>query len=419
MTAALTKTASGDAPKLLLPVQSIVQPKLISILDEINELNFERAEIAWSMVVALISQQHLLMVGPGGTAKSKIVRDLLSHIVGANYFETALDETSTPDQILGPPDIKTMVEEGKTRRVPDGMLPTAHIAFIDEFFNGNGPVLHSIMPILNERLFHNNGKPCITPLMSAFAGTNKLNADQDQAALWDRIHIRHQVGYVKDRDNLNDLLRAAMARQVSTYTPAEPTVVNIDELRQGRDEAMQLKISDITMDTYLDLIETLGHQGVEVSTRRQVEGLKAIVANAWLQGHSEVLVGDLGIIQHMFWTNQDDISKVKGAVLTACNPGEKKALELLDDLSQLVEEYKKAGELDQMKRNNIGVDLFKKTGKIMDAASPLREKAEAAGASTIRIDELIKQTQHLKIKIGTEVFNLTEEQILDIKNGRR
>jgi MoxR-like ATPase len=414
MTATLTKDPSN------LPVQTEVQPRLLRVLEEINELNFERAEIAWSMVVALISQQHLLMVGPGGTAKSKIVKDFVRRVTGINYFETAFDETSTPDQVLGPPDIKTMVEEGKTRRVPDGMLPTAHIAFLDEFFNGNGPVLHSIMPILNERIFHNNGKPVLTPLMSVFAGTNKLNADQDQAALWDRIHIRHQVGYVKDRDNLTDLLRAAMERQVSTYQPAaDPTTVSVDELRQAHDEAMQLRVSDVAMDTYLDLIETLAHQGVEVSTRRQVEGLKAVVANAWLQGHSEVLVGDLGIIQHMFWTSQDDIGKVKSAVLTACNPGEKRALELLDDLQDLVEEYKKAGELDQMKRNNIGVDLFKKTGKIMDAATPLRDKATEAGASTIRIDELIKQTTALKIKIGTEVFNLSEDQILQIKDGRR
>lgn len=412
MTASLSKDTA-------LPVQASVQPRLLNILEEMNEENKERAEIAHSMVVALISQQHLLMVGPGGTGKSKLVRDLVRRVTGANYFETALDETSTPDQVLGPPDIKTMVEEGKTRRVPDGMLPTAHLAFIDEFFNGNGPVLHSVMPILNERIFHNNGKPVLTSLMSMFAGTNKLNADQDQAALWDRIHIRHQVNFVKDRDNLTDLLREAMERQVSSYVPAEPTTVSVDDLRKARDEAMQLPVSDIAMSTYLDLVETLEHQGVIVGTRRQVEGLKAVVANAWLAGHSEVKVGDLGIIQHMFWTSQDDVAKVKAAVLTACNPGEKKALELLDDLQQLVEEYKKAGELDSMKRNNIGVDLFKKTGKIMDAASPLRANAEAAGASTIRIDELIKQTQALKIKIGTEVFSLTEDQILDIKNGRR
>lgn len=410
MTASLTKP---------ITVQSTVQPKLIRIGEELNVENFERPEIVHSMLVALVAQLHLLMVGSGGTGKSKLVRDLVKRIVGALYFETAVDETSTPDQILGPPDIKAMVEDGKTRRVPDGMLPEAHIAFIDEVFNGNGPVLHALMPILNERFFHNNGLPTTTPLLMALAGTNKLNADADLAAFFDRWHIRHQVESVKDRDNMINLLGAAMLRQVSTYDPPTVTQVSIEELKAAHDEAMALPVPMITMHSFVDLVETLTRQGVIVSTRRQVEGLKAVVANAWLAGHSEVKIGDLAILQHMFWTSQDQINVVKGVILTACNPGEKRALELLDELDALVADYKKASELDPLKFNNVGIDLFKKTGKIMDQATPLRSKAEESGASTIRIDELIKSTQQLKIKIGTEAFNLSPEQIDQIPDARR
>jgi hypothetical protein len=49
-------------------------------------------------------------------------------------------------------------------------------------------------------------------------GTNKLNADVDQAALWDRVHHRHQIGFVSDRDNLNALLNEAVLRSVSART---------------------------------------------------------------------------------------------------------------------------------------------------------------------------------------------------------
>jgi MoxR-like ATPase len=413
VTATLSKTALADDDGV-----STVE-KLQRIGQEINHKNFERADIVQSMLTALISQQHVLMVGPGGTAKSQIVRDLAKRILDGKYFETALDETSTPDQVLGPPDIKAMVEDGKTRRVPTGMLPEAHIAFIDEVFNGNGPVLHSLMPILNERIFHNNGQPSSTNLLMALAGTNKLNADADMAALWDRWHIRHQVNFVKDRDNRDSLLRAAMLRAVSTYKEPEFTTVTVDELKTAHDEAMQLPIPDITMSTFLDLIEVLEKQGVIVSTRRQVEGLKAVVATAWLAGHTEVKVGDLSVLQHMFWTSQDQIGTVRAAILTACNPGEKKALEYLEELDTYIAEYKKASELDTIKRNSVGVDLFKKTGKLLEVANPLRDNAVKAGASTIRIDELIAQTTALKVKIGTEVFNLDEEAVLAIKDGRR
>jgi MoxR-like ATPase len=413
----VTATLKKAAPADVTSVSTVV--KLQRIAEEINGKNFERAEIVQSMLTALISYQHLLMVGPGGTGKSQIVRDLVKRIVDAVYFETALDESSTKDEVLGAPDIRALAEDGRTRRVPTGMLPEAHVAFIDEVFNGNGPVLHGLMPILNERIWHNDGESLPTPLLSALAGTNKLNADADQAAFWDRWHIRHQVGYVKDRDNRIALIRDAMERAVSTYVEPEITTVTLDDLHEAHDAAMQLPVSEIVENTLQDLLEVLEKQGVVVSTRRMNEGMKAVKATAYLAGHDEVKVGDLSVLQHMFWSKQDDITVVRAAILTACNPGEKKALEYLEELDGYIQEYKKACDLDTIKRNSVGVDLFKKTGKLLEVAQPLRVNAEKSGASTIRIDELINQATALKVKIGGEVFNLDQEAVLAIKDTRR
>lgn len=48
-----------------------------------------------------------------GTPKSQVVRSMLGDDTPA--FDTALDETTTPDSLFGPPDIRAMVE----RDVPD------------------------------------------------------------------------------------------------------------------------------------------------------------------------------------------------------------------------------------------------------------------------------------------------------------
>lgn len=414
MTAVLDneQTAQIDNKKVAANIRQIIA--------EMNETHFERGEITTAIWTAAISQQHLLMVGPGGTGKSFVCRDFAGRVTGASYFEIALDETSSPDQILGPPDIKTMIDEGKTRRNPQGMLPEAHFAFLDEFFNANGPALHSIMPILNERIFHNNGKPVMTPLRSAVMGTNKLNSDQDQAALWDRVHLRHQVGYVTDRDNLQNLLDQAMQRAVSTWVPTStPTTVKLSELDAAHDAAMNLPISELASDTFLDLHEELGRSGVIISTRRLVEGRKAVLASAFLAGHDEVLVGDLSILRHIFWNRQEEINTVKNIILTACNPGEKAALEQLEQLDKLKVEYQAASQLDDIKRNTAAIDIFKKTQDLASRAKPLLEMAQTTGAGTQRIQDLIDGALALRVKIGVDCFDMDPAEAATAQLGRR
>jgi MoxR-like ATPase len=424
--AATTKTdkqATSDAPKVAVKPATVdlqaTQQKIQAIISEQQATHYERTELVTAFWHAIIANQHLLMVGPGGTGKSFLTRDTAKRVTGAAYFEVAMDETTTPDQILGPPDIKSMVEDGKTRRVPDGMMPTAHIAFLDEFFNANGPALHSTMPLLNERIFHNNGKPVPIPLRTAFMGTNKLNSDVDQAALWDRVHHRHVVGYVSDRDHLHSLIDEAMLRQVSTYEDPSFTTVTLNEIDAAHDAAMSLPVSDIAFTTFLDIKEELERNGVVVSTRRLVEAMKGVLAMAWTAGHDEVKVGDLGILRHMLWTTQDQMSVVKTVVLNACNPGEKKALDLLDELDKFKVEYQQASELDEIKRNTAAIDIFKKAQRLIDEAQPLLDTATAAGASTQRISDLIDSAGTLREKIGVECFNMDAAQIANLPTNRR
>lgn len=61
-----------------------------------------------------------------------------------------------------------------------------------------------------------------------------------------------------------------------------------------------------------------------------------------------------------------------------------------------------------MVRNNIGVDVFKLANRLTDVGQGNHSNDPVRAAATA-----------LKVRVGTEVFNLTPEQVLDIKNGRR
>lgn len=420
---------AGTTPAPTGPViDQTIHAAINQIIDEQNLVIKERAEVIRGSWIANIGQEHLLMLGPGGTGKSFLVRDTVSHIDGSQYFEVAVDETTDPSQVFGPPDIKAMVEDGKTRRVPTGMLPEATHAFIDEFFNANGPLLHSIMPALNERVFHNNGQPSAIPLRSLFAGTNKLNADADQAALWDRIHLRYVVGYIGDRKSQADMVGDAITRMAqsgrgtnTSLTGVTKTLVTLDQLDQAHREALALDVPDPVLDLFFDIRDELQHgtAKIQISDRRAVEGMAAVMANAWLNNHTTVTVGDLDVLANMWWAVQDQMATARSVILAATNPGEKAALDLLDGLDDLKKEVKQANDsdLDASRKKRVGVESVKNADKLLNEAKTHLAKAQAAGTSTTRLTEVIKKTEAFKVEVGMSIFNLDPAQMQNLANA--
>lgn len=390
-------------------IDTAIQQKAIDAMAEMNDMHKERFTVVRSLWVGLVSRLHVLLIGPGGTGKSLICRDLTGRIEKANFFEVALDETTDPSQVFGPPDIKAMVEDGKTRRIPTGMLPEADIAYFDEYFNANTPMLHALRPILNERFFHNNGHPTKTPLKMAVMGTNKISADVDHAPDWDRVHIREEVKYVADRQNRADLVIDSIMRRTRGYVEPVKTTLTLDELDTAYDEAMGLDVPEATQDTFFDIQEELaGEHGIEVSTRRVVEGMAAAMANAWLNGHTEVKVGDLDVLAGMWWLTLDQRSTAKQVVLAATNPGEKEALERLDDLEAQRQELKQIGDLDAVKQNAAGLQIYKNVKRILSETEPLFAQAQAAGTSTARIKEVMDGCHKVMGTIQHDIFGIDD-----------
>src|SRR5437870_5855294 len=162
---------------------------LRTIRDELQQVFLERTELIDGALVALVAAQHVLVIGPPGTAKSMLADEICRRIEGANYFQWLLTRFTTPEEIFGAVSLKAL-EQDDYRRVTAHKLPESHIAFLDEIFKANSSILNAILTLINERLFHNGKEVVPVRLLTLFGASNELPEEEELTALYDRFLVR-------------------------------------------------------------------------------------------------------------------------------------------------------------------------------------------------------------------------------------
>src|SRR5215510_16190845 len=124
------------------------------IREELSGLFLERGELIDAALTALLAGQHVLVIGPPGTAKSMLADEVCRRLDGARYFQWLLTRFTTPEELFGAVSLKAL-ENDDYRRLTTHKLPEAHIAFLDEVFKASSSILNTILTLMNERRFHN------------------------------------------------------------------------------------------------------------------------------------------------------------------------------------------------------------------------------------------------------------------------
>ena len=232
-------------------------------------------EIIEMLVICAIAQEHMLIIGPPGTAKSEIIKrfSLLCSPQegGANgnipYFEYLLTRFTEPNEIFGPVDIRTFQEGGGHRRVTDGMLPRAEIAFLDEVFKANSAILNALLNLLNERIFYNGSQPEEVPLLCAIAAANEVPDDPTLAALFDRFLVRVWTDNVEEA-RFGDLVHKGWelvkSRIQSGYGVKEENVTDTKVLRKLYGALNEVDVSSVALE-YREVVRRIRAEGIEAT----------------------------------------------------------------------------------------------------------------------------------------------------------
>jgi MoxR-like ATPase len=376
--------------------------RLLEVEKTLNSLVIGHEEFIKALMLATISGEHIVVIGPPGTAKSYAVK-LFAKLVNANFYQYLLTKFTSFDEIFGTVDI-TSLTKGEFRRNWSRIV-SSEFVFLDEIFKANSAILNALLSLLQERIVYDpmSGTPIETKLHTAVGASNETPEDPELQALYDRFAIRIFISYLED-DKL--LLNAIQARWLNANN-VEP-IANMNDIRilhQFAVSLMTAKIKDLGHEVYklyhiniVPLVKSLRAKGVIVSDRTIIEKMpKLYCAYLALYGITldNVMSATYELVQYLA-RNREELQSIKKAIEETLG----EVAELAKKLEK-AKEYLKARNLSSAKealKEILGYDISK-----LERTPWLKPRVEAIFATARQYLEYIQQVEEMLEKMSKSI----------------
>ncbi|RMI32521.1 AAA family ATPase [Streptomyces triticirhizae] len=406
----MTTSGQGPADAEGAPEATETAGRLRAVCEELSDRFYERDDVVRTLMVTLLAGQHSLLLGPPGTAKSELARELTGRIEGAAYWEILLSKFTAPTRMFGPVDVAALAR-GEYRQVFEGRATTAHVAFVDEIFKCSTAALNETLGFLNERIYHpeSGGAPIRCPLIGAITASNELPGGEDSAAIYDRLLVRMEVGYLADPANFAALVRSAVSRP----EPPRVTTVTLAALRDAVTGFVPaVSVPDAIVDAVCTLRSALRREELIASDRRWRQSIGLLQASAFLDGRAAVAESDLSVLSHVLWDSPAQRPTVEREVLRLVHPDAREALDLADAIDELeVQLDAMAGQSREALSEWVIKNAHNRLARAGKRLERLRAEALAAGRSTAAIDRVTVRQRAVRARVLTEALGMDASMV--------
>ncbi|MCC6336372.1 MAG: AAA family ATPase [Myxococcales bacterium] len=307
--------------------------------------------------LALLCREHVLIIGPPGTAKSAIAGAVLGRIADEktgrpSLFSKQLAENTVQTDLIGPVDFKVLTETGRTEHLTEeGMLGAVH-AFLDEVFDGRDMLLRSILNVLHERELKHGRKVTPGRCECAVMTSNRYLSEVLQRSPETLQAFADRISFIcfTPKSFARKASRAQMLwRSQTGQRPALHERLTLQQLDVLQDTVAQVEVPAVVSEGLELLADTLERellaQVVKLpdyvptkyfSQRSMVKALwalRAVVVRDRIYRRPDrrlvADIDDLRELKHFFLLGGPPPEELEGLLKTAVDPRERAQLEIL------------------------------------------------------------------------------------------
>lgn len=385
--AALQSTVNGKVSK----------SQIANTLTTLNKLRnglrkavYGRDNISNALVFALASNQHMLILGPHGEAKSFLVKKAIEFTQLKGYYTQVHVETSVKD-IVG------MINPAQALKGNLELIKTkfwdANILYFDEFLRARTEFLDFLLEVLEERTCSKTVLGCQNlPVVSVIATSNPLTDDYNTDDRLD-LALKDRFAFIVD---IEDHLIASSPAQIERVLSTHKEDINFNgNMKLTPNELIAFNRyakSNVTVDVSIirELFDVLKRDKHKFSTRFIKRYKECVQVWALLNKRSVANDKDFLDVANMMLANRFDglkASEIKKAVGEALSVKEHDAI------------VKQFNTINKKK----GIEFVKEYMKI---AETLKNKSEASLP-----DRILDKRKKAQSKFGVE-FHTNWQEII-------
>lgn len=343
--------------------------RISALKNALSEGLYEKDAALRLALLAAIAGESIFFLGAPGCAKSMLARRIVQAFKAdgdgsVQYFETLLNQFSTPEDVFGNISLKALNGEGESgkeeyRRLTENMLPEADVAFIDEIWKASPAILNTLLSIVNEHIFHNGSEMQKVPLKALLAASNELPAkNRGLEALYDRFILRLPIGFIQNEESFFDMVEGSSS-EFELSDEIKKLQISNEDLKNWKTQIDTVQLSEearavisairkelTAQNETLSEEEKAAGEAFAIGDRRWKKIVRILKTSAFLNDRTKVDLMDCQLIEYCIWGTEKQQKKARQIVETCIQQNGLDCDTAIDDINDRIEEFTSKVEQD-------------------------------------------------------------------------